>query len=56
LLLTLCFTQVLVQKVNDFIRLAGGRNTDHGRCVIGTPAMAEELWKKDADTGTPTPA
>jgi hypothetical protein len=25
-----CFTKVLVRKVNDFICVVGGRNTDHG--------------------------
>jgi len=33
--------QALVQKVNDFIRVAGGKTLTMAFCFIGTPAKAE---------------
>jgi len=36
--------QVLVKKVNDFIRVAGGRISDHGVLFDRTPAKAETFF------------
>jgi hypothetical protein len=43
--LTFCFTKVLEQKVNDFIRVVGGRNSNHGVLFLLNTRQGGHLWR-----------